>query len=105
MKSAVIQTGGKQYLVSEGDILKIEKLPLNAEKGAKVVFDKVMLLNEGEDVKIGTPYLEKSKVEATILESGKNEKVRVIKYKQKSRYFKKRGHRQPYLKVKISAIK
>lgn len=105
MKLAVIQTGGKQYLVSEGDTLKIEKLPTDSKKGDKVTFDKVMLLKSGEEIKLGMPYLEKSEVEATIEEVGKSEKVRVIKYKQKSRYFKKRGHRQPYIKVKVSSIK
>ncbi len=105
MKLAVIQTGGKQYLVSEGDTLKIEKLSDKSDKGDKVTFDKVMLLSDGTDIKIGSPYLDKSEVSATVLEAGKNVKVRVIKYKQKSRYFKKRGHRQPYLKVKISSIK
>lgn len=105
MKLAVIQTGGKQYIVSEGDTLKIEKLATDSKKGDKITFDKVILLSDAGDVKIGTPYLDKSRVEASILEIGKNEKIRVIKYKQKSRYFKKRGHRQPYLKVKISSVK
>ena len=105
MKLAVIQTGGKQYIVSEGDTLKIEKLATDSKKGDKIAFDKVMLLSDAGDVKIGTPYLDKSQVEASIVEIGRSEKIRVIKYKQKSRYFKKRGHRQPYLKVKISSIK
>lgn len=105
MKLAVIQTGGKQYIVSEGDTLKIEKLTTDSKKGDKITFDKVMLLSDKGGIEIGTPYLDKSKVEASVLEIGRNEKIRVIKYKQKSRYFKKRGHRQPYLKVKISSIK
>ncbi len=105
MKLAVIQTGGKQYIVSEGDILKIEKLATDSKKGDKITFDKVLLLSDAGDIKIGTPYLDKSQVEASIIEIGRSEKIRVIKYKQKSRYFKKRGHRQPYLKVKISSVK
>lgn len=105
MKLAVIQTGGKQYIVSEGDTLKIEKLSTASKKGDKITFDKVMLLSENGDIELGMPYLDKSKVEASVEEIGKSDKVRVIKYKQKSRYFKKRGHRQPYIKVKISSIK
>lgn len=105
MKLAVIQTGGKQYIVSEGDTLKIEKLATDSKKGDKITFDKVMLLSDKGEIEIGTPYIDKSQVEASVLEIGRNEKIRVIKYKQKSRYFKKRGHRQPYLRVKISSIK
>lgn len=102
---AVIQTGGKQYKALEGKTLTIEKLPGNLKKGAKITFDKVLLTDNGETTKVGAPYLSGAKVEAVLEEEGRGEKVVVIKYKAKSRYFKKRGHRQPYMKVKISSIK
>lgn len=102
---AVIQTGGKQYKVSEGKTLVIEKLPGDLKKGATITFDKVLLKDDGVNTKVGTPYLSGVTVEATLDEAGKGEKVVVIRYKAKSRYFKKRGHRQPFMKVKISSIK
>lgn len=102
---AVVQTGGKQYRVSEGQTLTIEKLPGELKEGAKITFDKVLLKDDGVTTKIGAPYLAGAKIEATLEEEGKGDKVIVIKYKAKSRYFKKRGHRQPYMKVKISSIK
>ncbi len=105
MEFAVIHTGGKQYKVSAGDILKIEKLQGSFKVGDKIVFDKVMLVEDGKDTTIGTPYIATAKVEGTLEEMGRNKTVEVIKYKQKSRYFKKNGHRQPWFKVKISAIK
>jgi len=95
---AVIETGGKQYKVALGDVLKVEKLA-NLKKGDKVIFDKVLLVDD----QIGTPYLD-HKVEGEVQEVGRAKKVTVIKYKAKSRYFKKRGHRQPYTKVKITKI-
>lgn len=102
---AVVQTGGKQYRVSEGQVLTIEKLPGELKKGAKILFDKVLLTDDGASTKIGAPYISGAKIEATLEEEGMGDKVIVIKYKAKSRYFKKRGHRQPYMKVKISSIK
>ncbi|MFZ2523272.1 MAG: 50S ribosomal protein L21 [Minisyncoccia bacterium] len=105
MEFAVINTGGKQYMVSKGDVVKIEKIKGDFKVGDKIVFDKVMLVDNGKDTTIGTPYIPKAAVEATLEEVGRNKTVEVIKYKQKSRYFKKNGHRQPYFKVKISAIK
>lgn len=106
---AVIETGGKQYRVSEGDTIKIEKLSAKGsaelKEGSAVTFDKVLLVDNGTDAtNIGTPFLEGAKVSGTIVEIGRNPKVTVIKYKQKSRYFKKNGHRQPYFKVKIEKI-
>ena len=106
---AIIATGGKQYKVSAGDTVKIEKI--NPAKGGalkvgdKVTFDKVMLVEDGKDTTIGTPYITSAKVEGTLAEIGRNKTVDVIKYKQKSRYFKKNGHRQPWFKVKIASIK
>ncbi len=105
MEFAVIATGGKQYKVSKGDTLKIEKLKGTFKVGDKVVFDKVMLVDSGKDTTVGTPYITGAKVEATLEEVGRNKKIEVIKYKPKSRYFKRNGHRQPFFKVKISAIK
>jgi len=105
MEFAVIKTGGKQYKVAKGDVLKVEKLSDTATIGDKVVFDKVMLVDNGKDTTIGTPYIEGAKVEASLLKIAKRPTVTVIHYKQKSRYFKKNGHRQPYFEVKIENIK
>src|ERR1035437_10331250 len=105
MEFAVIKTGGKQYKVSKGDSIKIEKLSDSAKIGDKVSFDSVLLVDNGTDTTIGAPFIKGAMVEATIEEIGKLPTVTVIHYKQKSRYFKKNGHRQPYFKVKISSIK
>ncbi len=102
---AVIETGGKQYRVSQGDSLKVEKLSGEYKEGDKVTFDKVLLLNDGKETKMGTPYIEGVKIEAVFKEEGRDKKVMVIRFKSKSRYFKKRGHRQPFTKVEIGAIK
>lgn len=102
---AIIETGGKQYRVAVGDTIKIEKVNGGLKEGDTVVFDKVLLIDNGTDsTDIGTPYIAGAKVSATITEIGRNTKVTVIKYKQKSRYFKKNGHRQPFFKVKIEKI-
>ena len=93
---AIIETGGKQYRVTEGEELFIEKLNVEGE----VVFDKVLMVNE----KIGTPYVEGAAVKATVVKHGKAKKIIVYKYKSKKNYHKKQGHRQPYTKVKITAI-
>jgi len=102
---AVIETGGKQYKVSVGDILKIEKIDGEYTLGDKIVFDKVLLVDNGVDTTIGTPYIKGAKVESLFQKAGKNKTVMVVKYKQKSRYLKRNGHRQPFVEVKISAIK
>jgi large subunit ribosomal protein L21 len=99
---AVIETGGKQYVVENGSVLTIEKLP--ASKDGKVVFDNVLLVDDGSAVKIGTPYVTGAKVSAEIIEEGRADKVIVMRYRQKSRYSKKKGHRQPFTKVKITAL-
>ncbi|MFN3301527.1 MAG: 50S ribosomal protein L21 [Patescibacteria group bacterium] len=101
---AVIKTGGKQYLVKEGDIIKIEKI--EGKVGKKISFDEVLLLadEKGEKVEIGQPIIKKVKVKAEILEQGKDKKILVVKYKPKTRYRRKKGHRQPYTKVKILEI-
>lgn len=102
---AVILTGGKQYKVAVGDILKIEKLDGTYAPGDKIVFDKVLLVDNGTDTTIGSPYIESAKVESLFQKQGRGKTVRVVKYKQKSRYKKVNGHRQPFIEVKISAIK
>ena len=99
---AVIQTGGKQYKVSVGQTIKIEKIKGHLKVGDKITFDHVMLVDDGNDTTIGRPYISSAKVEGTLIEIGRNKTVDVIKYKQKSRYFKKYGHRQPWFKVKIN---
>ena len=105
MEFAVIKTGGKQYKVSKGDSIKIEKLSDTAKVGDKVAFEEVLLVDNGKDTTIGAPFIKGAKVEATIDEIGKLPTVTVIHYKQKSRYFKKNGHRQPFFKVTINSIK
>ena len=101
---AVIETGGKQYLIKTGDSLKVEKL--EAEAGKEFVFDKVLLLakEDGTDVKIGTPYLEGVSIAADVEEQGRSKKVRVVKFKRKIRYKKVYGHRQQYTKVKVKKV-
>ncbi|MCI5051113.1 MAG: 50S ribosomal protein L21 [Candidatus Pacebacteria bacterium] len=103
-KFAIIETGGKQYRVSEGDIITIEKLQGDFSQGDKIVFDAVLMTDDGKSAQIGTPYLDGAKVTAELLEEGRSKKVTVIRYKAKSRYFKKKGHRQPFMKVKISSL-
>lgn len=103
---AVIATGGKQYRVSPGDLVKIEKIIGEYKEGDTVVFDKVLLVdNGGTEATIGTPYITGASVSATLKKIARYKTVDVIKYKQKSRYFKKNGHRQPYFEVKIDSIK
>ena len=99
---AIIQTGGKQYRVSEGDVVSIEKL--TAAEGEEVVFDQVLTVVSDSDIKIGKPVVEGAKVTAKVVEHGKGKKILVFKYKAKSNYRKRLGHRQPYTKVEISKI-
>lgn len=99
---AVIKTGGKQYRVQEGDVLFVEKLA--AEAGETVVFDEVLTVANGDTVKIGTPVVTGAKVSAKVEEQGKAKKILVFKYKAKSNYRRRQGHRQPYTKIKIEKI-
>ena len=99
---AIIETGGKQYKVNEGDIIFVEKLDVN--EGETVTFDKVMALSTGDDFKVGTPIVEGAKVEANVVKNGKAKKIYVMKYKSKKNEKKKIGHRQPYTKVQITKI-
>lgn len=103
-KSAVIETGGKQYLVQPGQTFKIEKLK-DAKEGGKVFFDKILLLVEGEEIKLGKPYVEGAKVSAEVKKEGRAEKVTVLRYKRKTRARRKMGHRQPFTEVMIKEIK
>lgn len=99
---AVIETGGKQYRVQEGDIITVEKL--NVEAGEKVVFDKVLVLAGEGDLKVGAPYVEGAAVAGEVVENGKGKKVIIFKYKAKKDYRKKQGHRQPYTLVEITSV-
>ena len=99
---AVIETGGKQYKVQEGDVISVEKLGLN--EGEAVEFNKVLIFSDGNEVKFGTPVLENAKVLGNVVENGKGDKVIIFKYKAKKDFRKKRGHRQPFSKVKIDKI-
>ena len=99
---AVIVTGGKQYTVSEGDILLIEKLEVEAE--ATVQFEQVLAILDGENSKIGAPVVEGAAVEAKVIKNGKGKKIYVMKYKAKKNEKKHIGHRQPYTKVEITKI-
>ncbi len=103
MKFAVIKSGGKQYLVKEGDKLKLEKI--NAEKGGSFNFKDVLLAADGKHVKIGTPGLENVKVAAKVLGEGRRKKVIIFHYHSKTRYKKKAGHRQPFTEIEILSIK
>ncbi|MBQ6678520.1 MAG: 50S ribosomal protein L21 [Lachnospiraceae bacterium] len=98
---AIIATGGKQYKVAEGDIIRVEKL--EAEEGSEYTFDQVLAVNDGE-MKVGTPVLQGAKVVASVLGNGRAKKVVVYRYKRKSGYHKKNGHRQPFTSVKIESI-
>lgn len=99
---AVIKTGGKQYQVKEGDILKVEKL--NAEVGSSYDFEEVLLVSNERDLKVGSPLVDGAKVSAEVLEHGKGKKIVVFKYRPKKGSQTKQGHRQPYTRVRINSI-
>ena len=99
---AVIETGGKQYKVTEGDIIFIEKL--EAEEGTTVTFDKVLAVSDGADFKVGAPYVDGSSVSANVVKNGRGKKIYVMTYKSKKGEKRKIGHRQPYTKVQINSI-
>ena len=99
---AIIATGGKQYKVAEGDVIRVEKLGVDA--GESVTFDQVLVVSNDEDLKIGTPVVDGASVSATVVKEGKAKKVVVYKYKPKSGYHKKNGHRQLFTEVKIEKI-
>ncbi|MDD4606873.1 MAG: 50S ribosomal protein L21 [Patescibacteria group bacterium] len=99
---AIIKTGGKQYKVEKGTVLKIEKI--DKKPGSKIIFKDVLLYADSKDFKVGQPILKEVKVEGEILEQGRDKKVKVVKYKPKVRYYKTAGHRQEYTEIKITAI-
>ena len=102
MKHAVIETGGKQYRVAEGDVIFIEKL--DVEAGEAVTFDRVLAVIDGENAVFGTPVVEGASVSANVVKNGKSKKIRVYKMKPKKGYRRTQGHRQPYTKVQIGTI-
>ena len=99
---AVFKTGGKQYRAATGDVIKVEKI--EAEKGATVELDQVLMVGEGEDVKIGAPYLEGGKVTAKVVDHGRREKIKVIKFKRRKNHRKQMGHRQYFTQIEITGI-
>ena len=99
---AVVNTGGKQYKVQQGEILRVEKIP--GDVGSPVTFDRVLMFSDGEDVSIGQPVLENIAVEGHIVEQGKAKKIIVFKYKRRKRYRRKQGHRQEFTAVQIDSI-
>ncbi len=103
---AVIATGGKQYVVRNGDILKVEKMTGSSKRkeGDKVVFDDVLLTDDGKATKIGEPTIKGAKVEAELIADDRDKKLHVIRFRAKSRHFRKVGHRQPYTLVKITKV-
>lgn len=99
---AIVETGSKQYRVAPGDVIQVEKLPV--EEGAQVELDRVLCLAQDQDVRVGTPYLEGVKVKAQVLRHGKGRKIIVMKYKKRKNYRRKKGHRQLFTELKITEI-
>lgn len=104
MSFAVIQTGGKQYKVAVGDEIAVEKIKGDYKVGDKITIESVVLKDDGATTTLGAPYVAGSTVEATITEAGKLDKVMVVRYRAKSRYHKRNGHRQPFMTLQINAI-
>jgi large subunit ribosomal protein L21 len=99
---AVFTTGGKQYRASQGDIVRVEKL--EAEKGATIELDNVLMVGDGDDVRIGTPIIDGGKVTAEVVDHGRGEKIRIIKFRRRKHHMKQMGHRQYYTEIKITGI-
>ncbi|OCG20361.1 MULTISPECIES: 50S ribosomal protein L21 [unclassified Gilliamella] len=99
---AVFQSGGKQHRVSEGEVVRLEKIEV--ETGAEVVFDKVLMVANGEDIKVGAPFVEGATIKAEIVEHGRGDKVKIVKFRRRKHYRKQQGHRQWFTDVKITAI-
>jgi large subunit ribosomal protein L21 len=99
---AVVNTGGKQYKVRKGETLRIEKIP--GEVGSPVTFDRILMVADGESIRVGQPVLENVRVQAQIVEQDKARKILVFKYKRRKRYRRKQGHRQPYTAIRIDGI-
>jgi large subunit ribosomal protein L21 len=103
-KIAIIETGGKQYVVTNDTVLKVEKLNGEHKEGDTITFDKVLLTDDGTKTAVGMPYISGATVSAIFIEDARHKTVRVIRYREKSRSFKKRGHRQPYTQVRITQV-
>lgn len=99
---AVVQTGGKQYRVAEGDTIRVEKLV--ADEGASIELDKVLMVTDGEDVKVGAPYVDGGKVTATVTSHGRGKKVKIIKFRRRKHHMKRQGHRQWYTELQVTGI-
>ena len=99
---AVVKTGGKQYRVSEGQTLKVEKI--KADEGASVELDKVLMIANGDDVKVGSPYLDGGSVTATVKSHGKGKKVHIVKFRRRKHHLKRQGHRQQFTELEITGI-
>lgn len=99
---AVFQTGGKQYRACTGDTIKVEKI--EAEKGATIELDQVLMIGEGEDVKIGAPFIDGGKVTARVVDQGRGEKIHIIKFRRRKHHMKRAGHRQYYTQLEITGI-
>jgi len=102
-KIAIIETGGKQYVVTQDSVLDIETIGED-KAGSKITFDKVLLTDDGSKTTVGAPYIKGAEVAAELVATGRDKKVVVLRYRQKSRYAKKKGHRQPYATVRITAL-
>ena len=100
---AVIESGGKQHRVEEGEILRLEKLA--AGPGETVTFDRVLLIAQGDDIKVGAPFVDGGEVTAEVVGEGRGEKITVIKFKRRKNYHRKQGHRQSYTKVRVTGIR
>ena len=99
---AVFETGGKQYRAQEGDIIRVEKL--NAGEGASIDFDKVLMVSDGDSIRIGTPYVSGGKVNATVKAHGRGDKIRIVKHRRRKHYHREMGHRQHYTELQITGI-
>ncbi len=103
-KIAIIETGGKQYVVTEGTVLDVETVAGVENAGDKITFENVLLTDDGSAISIGAPYVKGASVKAELVTHDRNKKITVIKYREKSRYFKKKGHRQPISTIKITSL-
>ncbi|MFT7557575.1 MAG: large subunit ribosomal protein L21 [Planctomycetota bacterium] len=101
---AVIEAGGKQYRITEGTVLSLEKMGGDFTEGDTVTFDKVLLVDDGTTTKVGTPYLEKTAISATFMQEGKGKKLRIVRFRSKSNYHRTLGHRQPFTQVKFGKV-